>query len=58
MNYYVVSPNVWNDGEIKSHIDFMCRSHVVCMGWDKDSKNGWNFANSMHVGDCVIVARR
>ena len=38
MNYYVVSPNVWNDGEIMSHIDFMCRSNVVCMGWDKDKK--------------------
>lgn len=58
MNYYVISPNVWNDGEINSHIDFMCRSHVVCMGWDKDRKYGWNFANKIHTGDCVIVARR
>ena len=58
MNYFVVSPNVRNDGKIKSHIDFMRRSHVVCVGWDKDSKNGWNFANSIHTGDCVIVARR
>ena len=60
MNYYVVLPDVWYDGKIiiKSLIDFMCRSHVVCVGWDKDSKNGWNFANSIHTGDCVIVARR
>ena len=58
MNYYVISPNVWNDGEIKSHIDFMCRSHVVCMGWDKDKKHGWDFANKIQPGDCVIVARR
>lgn len=58
MNYYVISPNVWNDGEINSHIDFMRRNHVVCMGWDKDSKYGWNFANKIHTGDCVIVARR
>lgn len=58
MNYYVVSPNVWNDGEIKSHIDFMCRSHVVCMGWDKDRKHGWDFANKIQTGDCVIVAQK
>ena len=58
MKYYVISPNVWNDGEIMSHIDFMCRSHVVCMGWDKDRKYGWDFAHKMHTGDCVIVARR
>jgi hypothetical protein len=60
MNYYVVLPDVWCDGKIKikSLIDFMCRSHVVCVGWDKDSKNGWYFANSIHTVDCVIVARR
>ena len=60
MNYYVVLPDVWYDGKIKikSLIDFMCRSHVVCMGWDEDRNNGWNFANSIHTGDCVIVARR
>lgn len=58
MNYFVVSPNVRNGGKIKSHIDFMCRNHVVCMGCDKDRKNGWHFANTIQTGDCVIVARR
>lgn len=58
MNYFVLSPNVWNNGDIKSHIDFMSRSHVVCMGWDKDRKNGRAFSNKIQIGDCVIVAQR
>ncbi len=58
MNYFVISPNVWNNGDIKSHIDFMSRSHVVCMGWDKNRKNGRTFSNKIQTGDCVIVAQR
>ena len=57
MNYYVISPNVWNDGKWASHVDFMVRNSIVCMGWDRGNKNGDAFAN-MSFGDCVVVARR
>ena len=38
MNYYVISPNVWNDGNWSSHVDFMVRNSIVCMGWDRGNR--------------------
>lgn len=56
MNYYVVSPNAWNDGNVGGYLNYMRRRHVVFMGWGTDNKFGRIFAN-MQIGDRVIVAR-
>lgn len=58
MNYYVISPNVWNDGNVEPHVDFMSRNHVVCMGWDQDRKHGIAFADKIKTGDRIIVAQK
>lgn len=58
MNFYVISPNVWGDGNIRPHVNYMARNHLVCMGWDRDRKNGWDFANKIKKGDGIIVAQR
>ena len=58
MNYYVISPNVWNNGNVEQHVDFMSRNHVVCMGWDRDRKHGEAFSDKIKTGDRIIVAQR
>lgn len=57
MNYYVISPNVWNDGDFDYLVDIMCEKHCVLMGYNKKSPTGQAFA-SLKVGDVVIVAQR
>ena len=36
----------------------MSRSHVVCMGWDKNKKHGRAFAYKIQTGDRIIVAQK
>ena len=59
MNYYVVSPNVYNDGNIDFYLNEMLDRQIVIMGYSKEDKNKWvnMFKNAMKIGDCVIVAR-
>lgn len=59
MNYYVVSPNVYNDGNIDFYLNEMRDRQIVIMGYSKEDKNKWvnMFKNTMKIGDCVIVAR-
>lgn len=54
--YFVVSPNAWNDGKVDTYLQYMKSHHVVFMGWDKDSKFGRIFAKA-RIGDRIIVAR-
>lgn len=56
-NYYVISPNVWNDGNFQDLLDYMIKNHCVLMGWGKDNAKGNLFAN-LNIGDRIIVARR
>lgn len=56
VNYYVVSPNAWNDGNCTEYLNYMKQRHVVFMGWDANNKYGRIFAN-MQIGDRVIVAQ-
>lgn len=57
MNYYVISPNVWNNGDFDYLVDIMCEEHCVLMGYDKNSDTGKAFT-TLEVGDVVIVAQR
>lgn len=55
-NYFVISPNAWNDGRADVYLKYMKEHHVVFMGWDKNTKYGRMFAEA-EVGDRVIVAQ-
>jgi len=55
-NYYVVSPNAWNDGKADIYLKYMKSHHVVFMGWDKEHKLGRMFVEA-RMGDRVIVAQ-
>lgn len=59
MNYFVVSPNVYNKGEIVSYLNEMKERHIVIMGWSKDDGNTLSnmFVNTVKIGDCIIIAR-
>ena len=59
MNFYVVSPNVYNDGNVEFYLNEMRERQIVIMGYSKEDGNKWvnMFCNTMKVGDCVIVAR-
>lgn len=56
-NYYVISPNVWNDGEYYDLLDYMINNHCVLVGWNKDNQKGRMFFN-LNPGDRIVVAKR
>lgn len=56
-NYYVISPNVWNDGDFSELLDYMFQDHCILMGWGNDKQKGKLFS-SLKVGDCIVVAQR
>lgn len=55
MNYYVVSPNIYNDGD--NYAEEMYTKGIAAVGWDLNNKNGMLF-KSIQTGDCIIVAKR
>ena len=59
MNFFVVSPNVYNNGDIKSYLAEMKERHIVIMGWNKNDGNPLSnmFVNTVKIGDCVIIAQ-
>lgn len=56
-NYYVVSPNVWNDNDFGYLLDYMRENHCVLMGWGEDNAKGKLFAD-LKTEDCIVVALR
>ncbi|HAZ96531.1 MAG TPA: hypothetical protein DCW73_04740, partial [Treponema sp.] len=56
-NYYVVSPNVWNDNNFDHLLDYMIQHHCVLMGWQTDNPKGKLFSD-LKIGDCIVVALR
>lgn len=56
-NYYVISPNVWNDNNFNYLLDYMIQNHCVLMGWQTDNPKGKLFSN-LKTGDCIVVALR
>lgn len=55
MNYFVVSPNAWNDGNVADYLEYMKLHRVVFMGWDKKNRRGKMFSD-IQCGDRIIVA--
>jgi 5-methylcytosine-specific restriction protein B len=56
--YWVVSPNVKNNGEVESWRKFLSKYPLVCMGWGPQDKGGHCFYHEMKINDVVIVAQR
>ncbi len=57
MNFWVISPNVENDGEIQYWIDRSLSEKKVFIDYDTDKKHGKTFADSVKCEDIIIVAR-
>lgn len=57
INYYVISPNIWNDGKFEEYLNYMIKEHCVLMGWDKSTTKGKLFS-TLNIGDRIIVAQR
>ena len=55
--YYIISPNVWNDGNYQELLNDMIEGHFVLMGWKDDTPQGNMFSN-LEVGDYIVVAKR
>ena len=55
MNFYVISPNVYNDGE--NYAKDMFDKKIAAVGWDKDKPKGKQFKGIAN-DDCIIVAQR
>lgn len=56
-NYYVISPNVWNDNNFDDLLDYMIQNHCVLMGWQTNNPKGKLFSN-LKTDDCIVVALR
>lgn len=54
--YYVISPNVENDGNIQDYLEQMFQTHTIMMGWSPQEHKGKMF-DEMQIGDYVICAR-
>ena len=54
--YYVISPNVENDGNILDYLKQMFQAHTIMMGWSPQEPKGRMF-DKMEIGDYVICAR-
>ena len=57
INYYVISPNVWNDGKFEEYLNYMMKEHCVLMGWDESTTKGKLFS-TLNIGDRIVVAQR
>ena len=55
MEYYVISPNIYNDGD--NYAEMMYEKSVAAVGWKANDPKGIQF-KSIKKGDCVIVAKR
>lgn len=48
--YYVISPNVENDGNIQDYLEQMFQTHTIMMGWSPQEHKGKMF-DEMQIGD-------
>lgn len=55
MEYYVISPNIYNDGD--NYADMMYDKGIAAVGWKANDPKGMQF-KSIKDGDCIIVAKR
>ena len=55
--YWVVSPNVQNDGNIDYWLKRSSKESKVFVGYDKDRKHGYTFENTISINDCIIIAK-
>lgn len=56
MNYYVISPNVYNNGE-DYYLSDMKDRHIAIMGYSKGDGKFANMFSQMEINDRVIIAR-
>ncbi len=55
MEYFVISPNIYNDGD--NYADSMYEKSIAAVGWNEKDHKGMQF-KSIKNGDCIIVAKR
>ncbi len=55
MEYYVVSPNIYNDGD--NYAEQMYLERIAAVGWSENAPKGNTF-KKIQIGDVIIVALR
>ncbi len=55
MDYYVISPNIYNEND--NYAEEMFLKGIAAVGWDESSDYGKRFKD-IRKGDCIIVAQR
>jgi 5-methylcytosine-specific restriction endonuclease McrBC GTP-binding regulatory subunit McrB len=57
-NYWVVSPNVWNDNTQEQWKDYIVKNGYAFVGYYEDNENGGKqFKYDIKINDCIIVAQ-
>jgi DNA polymerase III delta prime subunit len=54
--YWVVSPNVVNDGNVKYWLERSLNEQKVFVGYDNDSIHGSKFDNTLSINDIIIIS--
>ena len=57
MNYWVISPNARNDGNIKKYLNIIKKTHKVLMGWSETDNLGKTFRKNIKIGDLILIAQ-
>lgn len=53
--YYVISPNVKNDGNISDYLKQMFQTHTIMMGWSPQEPKGRMFDRTNHAPKTVAA---
>jgi 5-methylcytosine-specific restriction protein B len=56
MNFWVISPNVKDDGDIDYWLKRIKNENKVFVNYEDDSKHGMTFKNTINKGDIIIIA--
>jgi hypothetical protein len=57
MNYWVISPNARNDGNIKKYLNIIEKTHKVLIGWSETDNLGKTFKKDIKIGDLILIAQ-
>jgi 5-methylcytosine-specific restriction protein B len=55
--YWVISPNVLNDGNVPHWLKRSKKENKVFVGYGSDKKLGERFENDVSIDDCIIIAQ-
>ncbi len=57
MNYWVISPNAYNNGKADDFLKLIESTKRVLMGWGEEESHGKTFKETIKIGDLILIAQ-